>query len=142
MEWRRNNPDKVRATKRRYYESEKGKAMKRKEEAAYKASGGRAAAEKRRTERGISESRKNIKLKYQLMRRSDEKQLDEFGSFVLREAVRLRKLRENAFSFPWHVDHIVPVSQGGSSAHYNIQVVPASWNRTKSNKHSQRFFAA
>ena len=141
MEWRKNNPDKVREAKRRYYSSEKGKAMKRKEEAAYKASGGRAAAEKRRSERGLSEARKEVKLKYQLMRRANEKTLDEFDSFVLREAVRLCKSREAVFNFPWHVDHIIPVSQGGSSAHSNIQVVPASWNRTKSNKHSQRFFA-
>lgn len=138
---RASNPEASLAAKRKYYASEKGKAQKLKEEAAYVLSGGRPAAEKRRAAIPVSEARKLARLKYQLMRSSSERQLDEFDSFALGEAVRLCKLRTALTGKPWHVDHIVPVSKGGTSAANNIQVVPAFWNQKKSNKHSERFFA-
>jgi hypothetical protein len=60
---------------------------------------------------------------------------------VLQEAVLLARLREQIVGGHWHVDHIIPVSKGGTSQPGNIQVVPAHWNRKKSNKHAERFFA-
>jgi hypothetical protein len=138
---RENNPEMALEIKRKYYASEKGKAQKRKEEEAYALSGGRVEAEKRRAQNPLSEARKLARLKYQLMRSSSEKQLDEFDSFVLAEAVCLCKLRTQRTGRSWHVDHIVPVSKGGTSSANNLQVVPALWNRQKSNKHSERFFA-
>ena len=138
---RENNPEATREAKRKYYASEKGKAQKRKEDDAYATSGGRAETEKRRAGKPLSEARKLARLKYQLMRSSSEKALEEFDSFVLTEAVRLCKLRTRQTGSPWHVDHIVPVSKGGESSANNLQVVPAFWNRQKSNKHSGRFFA-
>ena len=115
--------------------------LKGKEDEAYALSGGRCEAEKRRAAKPISDARKHARLKYQLMRSSNEKQLNEFDSFVLGEAVRLCKLRTQITGKSWHVDHIVPVSKGGASSANNLQVVPALWNRKKSNKHSERFFA-
>ena len=138
---RANNPEKALEVKRKYYSSEKGKAQKRKEDQAYALSGGRAKSDKRRAEKPISEARKLAKLRYQLMRSSKEKQLGEFDSFVLAEAVRLCKTRTQRTGRPWHVDHIFPISKGGTSSANNLQVVPALWNRQKSNKHSERFFA-
>lgn len=138
--WRANNPDAAKAAKQRYYASEKGKAQKRKEDAAYEASGGRQKTELRRAEKPLSEARKEARLRYQLVRRSNEKALDELSSFVLAEAVRLCKLRNKMTKIDWHVDHIKPVSKGGSSKSDNLQVVPAYWNRSKSNKHTKQFF--
>lgn len=139
--WRERNPEAAKAVKQRYYASEKGKEQKRKEEAAYKASGGRLASEKRRAIQPLSEARKQAKLKYQLMRRSGEKVLNPFDAWVLKEAVELAKLRKQICGGEWHVDHITPVSKGGLCTHDNLQVVPAHWNRIKSNNHTERFFA-
>ncbi len=77
---------------------------------------------------------------YQLIRRATMKSLGELDKFVVQEAVRLCKLRDISTDIIWEVDHIIPLSIGGSSEHTNIQVVPASWNRRKSNKHSELFF--
>lgn len=138
---RKSHPEAYLETKRKYYASEKGKASKAREDAAYIASGGRAKADARRAARPISEARKTIRLAYQLACSKTNKELDDFSKFVLREAVRLRKLREKMTGIKWHVDHIHPVSKGGVGTFDNIQVVPAIWNRKKSNKHSERFFA-
>lgn len=129
------------AAKRKYYSSEKGKAQKRKEDAAYVASGKRAVTEARREAKPLSEARKQARLRYQLMRRSGERVLDAFNTWVLGEAVELAKLRESLCGGKWHVDHIIPVSKGGQCTYDNLQVVPAFWNRSKSNKHTGRFFA-
>lgn len=134
-------PDAVLATKRKYYASEKGRLQKRKEAAAFIASGGRARAEAKRAAAPVSVARKAIRSAYQLACTTENSRLDDFSKFVLREAVHLRKLREGSTGVKWHVDHIHPVSKGGVGAFDNIQVVPALWNRQKSNKHSERFFA-
>lgn len=140
MLWQQNNPDKAKQAKVRYYTSDKGKAQKQKEDRAYALSGGRANAEHKRSLSPISEARKLAKNKSQLARRGLQKQLSDFDNFVLSEAVKLAKLRSKYSKFAWHVDHIVPVSRGGTSESDNLQVVPAKWNQQKSNTSNTRFF--
>jgi len=135
----RNEAQKL--AKRKYEQSEKGKEAKKRHEAAYVASGGRAAAELRRAVKPLSEPRKNARLKYAVIKRTADKNLSELDVFVLSEAISLAKLREKMLGIKWHVDHIIPVSKGGASNYANIQVVPALWNRRKSNKHTGMFFA-
>lgn len=151
-QWRKDNPDKVQAAKKKFYASEKGKLCKQREDAAYIASGGRAKAEQRRAEKPLSEARKQARAKWskankpywaaqRSLRRGLVRILTEEDRFVVLEAANLAALRTDVFGFQWHVDHIVPVTKGGTSCADNLQVVPASWNRKKSNKHQQRFFA-
>lgn len=141
MEWRKANPEKCKKAKQKYYASDKGKAQKRKEDAAYVASGGKTSTECRRAKKSLSEARKQARLRYQLMRSSGEKTLNPFDAWVLKEAVELARLRKQVCGGEWHVDHIIPVSKGGLCTHDNLQVVPGHWNRKKSNKHTKRFFA-
>lgn len=127
--------------RRRYEASDKGKTARKRQEATYVASGGRAVLERRRSEHPVSEARKQSRLRYQLMRRSNERHLAPFDAWVLKEAVELARVRSEVCGGEWHVDHIVPVSKGGLCTHDNLQVVPAYWNRSKSNKHTKRYFA-
>ena len=133
--------EKQKEARRKYEASEKGKAAKKRHDATYIASGKRAITEAKREAKPLSEARKQAKLRYQLMRRSGEKVLSSFDTWVLEEAVKLTKLRKQICGGEWHVDHIIPVSKGGLCTHDNLQVVPAYWNRSKSNKHTGRFFA-
>lgn len=137
--------------RRRYESSAKGKEARKRQEAAYVASGGRSLTEKRRAEKPISEARKAAKEKWaknngsyftaqRSLRRSLERDLSELDVVVLYEAVDLAKRRKELTGYDWHVDHIIPVSKGGLTTADNLQVVPAKWNRSKSNKHTQRFW--
>jgi len=78
------------------------------------------------------------------IRRTKNKALDilmtDFDKFVFKEAYELRTVRENKLSIKWHVDHIVPISKGGTNIYYNMQVVPAIWNLKKGNLHESKYF--
>lgn len=132
--------EKQKESRRRYEVSVKGKAARKRHEAVYVASGKREIVEAKRAEQPVTEARKQARLRYQLMRRSGEQALNPFDAWVLKEAVALTRLRKQVCGGEWHVDHIVPVSKGGQCTHDNLQVVPAYWNRTKSNKHTEQFF--
>ena len=139
--------------RRKYEASEKGKEAKRRHEDAFVASGGRAKCESRRATKPLSAARKAARQKWaqanqsyftamRAYRRTLENALDPFEFWVLQEAVSLARLREQVVGGCWHVDHICPVSKGGDSRPDNLQVVPATWNRRKSNVHAERFFGA
>ena len=73
-------------------------------------------------------------------KRQSLKGLNEFDRFVLDEAAQLCATRQLMLGGLWEIDHIVPVSKGGTSEHYNIQVVPKTWNASKGNRNCNKFF--
>lgn len=137
--------------RRRYEESDKGKASRKRHEEQYKASGKRAVLEAKRSQKPVSPARKAARKKWaaankpyfaaaRSLRRSLIREATDFDRFVLIEAARLASMRKQLTGTDWHVDHITPVSKGGTSSASNLQVVPARWNRRKSNKHTEQFF--
>jgi hypothetical protein len=81
--------------------------------------------------------RKVILSRYNHKRRlRTNRPLSEIDSFVFDQSSELTRLREEATGRQWHIDHIVPLNHNkisGLHAAQNFQVVPASWNRKKSN---------
>lgn len=62
---------------------------------------------------------------------------DEFDAMAMREAYELAKLRNAATGVKWDVDHMIPMQgrkASGLHCAMNLQVIPASMNRSKINK--------
>lgn len=63
--------------------------------------------------------------------------LTKDDEWLIEQAYELAKMRTELLGFQWHVDHIVPL-QGrlvsGLHVPHNLQVIPATENRKKSNK--------
>ena len=52
-------------------------------------------------------------------------------------------IRDNAtalFGYDWHIDHVIPLTKGGTNAVDNLEVVPALWNLAKNNRNSDSFW--
>jgi hypothetical protein len=67
------------------------------------------------------------------------KDTQELTDFVYEEAHALRKLRNNLFSFDWHVDHIIPLRGklvSGLHVWNNFAVIPALDNYRKNNNYA------
>jgi len=126
-----------RARGRRYYARNKDKINKKHRETPVSPARKRAKARWEKSAKG-----KLYRAVARALRRSLTKNLTELDKFCLSEAYRLCKLREKQTNMKWEVDHIVPISKGGTNKYSNIQVVPAVWNRRKYNTNTKKFFGA
>ena len=122
------NKEKINARQKLYRDSEEGRKKELARHSKY-----------RKTEKGKHLNRR-ITARLKHLRRTLEKEMTPLDVFTFDEAYDVRVRREKLFGFKWHIDHIVPVTKGGTNAYTNIQVVPASWNSKKGNKHTEKYF--
>ena len=126
-----------RARGRRYYARNKDHINKKHRETPISPARKRAKALWEKTQKG-----KLYRAVARIKRKTLRRNLSELDKFCLAEAYRLCKLREKYTKMKWEIDHIVPVSKGGTNKYHNIQVVPAVWNRRKYNTNTDKFFGA
>jgi 5-methylcytosine-specific restriction endonuclease McrA len=154
--YRENNPDTIRETHRRYY-ANNAEIIKLKQQ-AYEADSKNKERRKLQKEQYYLENKERLlkvhkeyysnnlpkcREMYKLYQRERNRQytdLDKLGRFILNEAKALARLRTTMIGIPWCIDHIIPISKGGTSEYTNIQVVPKSWNSKKFNLHTETYF--
>ncbi len=126
-----------RARGRRYYARNKDRINKKHRDTPVSPARKRAKALWEKTQKG-----KLYRAVARVKRKTLLQNLTELDKFCLEEAYRLCKLREEQTNMKWEIDHIIPVSKGGTNKYHNIQVVPAVWNRRKYNTNTDRYFGA
>ena len=122
------NREKINAKRRAYRKTDIGRKKELERHKKY-----------RKTEKGKHLNRR-ITARLKHLRRILEKEMSPFDIFVFNEAYNIRVIREKLFKTKWNIDHIIPVTKGGTNIYTNIQVVPATWNFRKSNIHTEKFF--
>jgi len=75
--------------------------------------------------------------KYQMQKRSVKTLDDNIIQVFYEAAKRVGK----CIGIKFHVDHIIPISKGGTHAPSNLQWVPYKWNISKHNRHIGKIFA-
>ena len=65
--------------------------------------------------------------------------LPEHSKAIVKGIYEASQRVSECLGVPFHVDHIVPVSKGGTHSPENLQIVPAKWNLQKGNRHSGGF---
>lgn len=144
-----NKSDKSKKAMRKYKQSEKGKAgmiayqqtdRYKAYQDYYKKSGKSAEAKARykKTDRGrvknnVCLSQRRAKEKFFL------KELTQNEKLLLKQFYKWRVRVQKKLGIKFNVDHIVPLSVGGTHHPSNLQVVPAKWNQSKHNRNSERW---
>ena len=54
--------------------------------------------------------------------------------------VKIRDEATRLFGYAWSIEHIIPLSKGGTNAVDNLEVTPLSWNMGKGNRSSESFW--
>lgn len=62
----------------------------------------------------------------------------EVDRSLIRQVYTCSKRLSECTGFAWHVDHITPISIGGTHTTNNLQVVPQRWNQVKKNTNSDK----
>ena len=61
-------------------------------------------------------------------------------SAKITELYEIARNATKLFGYGWEVDHIVPLNKGGLHKLSNLQVVPATWNRSKGDRNCDTYW--
>ena len=122
--WAKNNQDKIKANHLRWANKNKDKVN------ARKAQWRKDNPEKVEADNAMRRlQRKNVE---SLMTKEDK---ENWANLV-----KIRNDATKLFGYAWHIDHIIPLSKGGTNKADNLQVVPATWNLKKRNSNQDLFW--
>ena len=77
--------------------------------------------------------------KYRAIKQEASANLTEYEEGITKQ-IYAHAVRVSAkLQIPFEVDHIVPLSKGGLHHPLNLQIAPATWNRRKRNRNTERW---
>jgi hypothetical protein len=107
---------------------------------AYKKEGKRAKVQSRYKKSDKGKAKNNV---YLSQRRVKERgffsKMTQDEKLLLKRFYEWRVRIQKKLGIKFNVDHIIPLSVGGTHHPSNLQVVPAKWNRRKHNRNSDRW---
>ena len=133
--WRKNNPERVKELMRKDYVKHRAQRV--------SLSSKWAKNNRAKTNAGIARWKRANPHKvanYSARRRTTKMSATPAwaNQFFIEEIYDLAQRRTKATGFLWHVDHIVPLKNNlvcGLHVEHNLQVIPASHNMAKGNRH-------
>lgn len=150
-EWIKENPDKVKANKKRYAKKHSKTIVLKvkkwgKENPDKVRQNQRNSRKRHKLKRLVTARRWRLINKHKVKSYDAERRIKalnaslfktELTDFVLEEAFKLNILREKITGFRWHMDHVIPLQSKtvcGLHVWNNFQCLPQSMNNYKSNK--------
>ena len=125
--WRAENKENRKEWWNQYLKTEKGFINNKKAKIRY-----RRSVKGKITARHSSSKRRAIERKARVnLTEYEEGEIKQ----IYAHAVRV----SNKLQIPFEVDHIVPLTKGGLHHPSNLQIAPASWNRSKRDRNTERW---
>ena len=80
--------------------------------------------------------------KRRLLKQNAEATMTEAEKKNYQELILIRDEATKLFGYAWSIDHIIPLSKGGTNAIDNLEVVPLSWNKSKRDRSTESYWGA
>ena len=125
--WRAENKENRKEWWNQYLKTEKGFINNKKAKIRY-----------RRSDKGKITARHSSS-KRRAIERKAKVNLTEYEEGEIKQIYAHAVRVSNKLQIPFEVDHIVPLTKGGLHHPSNLQIAPASWNRSKRDRNTERW---